>query len=181
MASFRFRFDLSIERGINNDANGRCKVMTWEDDALSAYEQNRAKALEGNRQASQRTLLLDKQSPHQWNALSEAFKKHCDSLNTKAGRPIVRPVATPTNHLKIFREDRAKLEGLYVPETRKVKFSSTAFFFSEPEYELVARSIDGNEVVAWSDLKTHELEQSEDVARSVLHKFLRAEMSEVNE
>ncbi len=177
MASIRFRLDLSIECAGNNHASRRGRVMTWEDDALSAYEQNRAKVLESNKLASQRTLLLDKQSPHQWDALLEAFKKHCDNLNIKAGRPIVRSVATQTNHLKILREDRTKVEGVYVPETRKVKFSSTAVFFGEPEYELVARSIDGNELVAWSDLKTRELEQSEDVARSVLHKFLSAENS----
>ena len=58
--------------------------MTWEDDALSAYAQNKGKTLEENRAASQRTQLLDRQSIHQWNALVKAFEDASNRLNSKS-------------------------------------------------------------------------------------------------
>jgi hypothetical protein len=147
--------------------------MTWEDDALKTYQTNKAKKMEENKIASQRTQLLDKQSPHQWSSLIEAFENGCNRLNAKAGQPILRLATTPIDHLKIFREDRAKVEGLYVPDTRKATFSSDVFPFAEFIYELVVRPIDGDEVVVWHSLATNENEQVEDIVEAVLSRFLR--------
>ena len=63
MASIRFRFDLSIEPREHNSANKRGTAMTWEDDELSAYEKNKARAIDNNKLASQRTQLLDNSKP----------------------------------------------------------------------------------------------------------------------
>ena len=151
--------------------------MTWEDDELAEYEKNRAKVLEGNKLSSQRGQLLEKQQAHQWNVLRGAITKRCANINAKAGRQILWSIDPHTDHLEIRREDNEKLEGLYVPEIRTVKFWSDVPPFVERQYELSVRPIQGNDATVWIDLQTKEIESPDDIATSILGQFLRAGMA----
>ena len=60
-----------------------------------------------------------------------------------------------------------------MPDTRKATFSSDVFPFAESVYELVVRTVNGDEVVIWSNVTERENEQAEDIVKSLLGKFLR--------
>ena len=147
--------------------------MTWEDDALFEYEQNKAKALEKNSVASQRTL--EKHSYHEWNALLKAFEDGCNRLNVKAGHPVVSLCPMRLDHMKILREDDATLEGKYVSDMRTATFTSDALPFAETLFELSMRPVDDNKVFVWISGKEKKIEQTEDIVESILGKFLRGE------
>jgi hypothetical protein len=152
--------------------------MTWEDDEFSAYEKSRARAIDNNKLASQRTQLLDKQQAHQWSALREAITKLCDRMNAKAGRQILRSVDPQTNHLEIRREEVSeKLEGLYVPDARTATFSCDLVPFVEKKYELSVRLVEGNDAAVWINMRTKEIERADDIAKSLLSAFLRSGIS----
>ena len=99
-------------------------------------------------------------------------------MNAKAGRQILRSVVPHTNHLEIRREEVSeKLEGLYVPDARTVTFSCDLVPFVERKYELSVRPVEGNDAAVWIDKRTKEIEQADDIAKSLLSAFLRSGMS----
>src|ERR1700740_2469073 len=73
--------------------------LTWEEEELAFYEPKRVVAVEVKRKADSRSALLQHQLPHQWNALREVISIRCESINSKAGRTVLRIIAAEKNRL----------------------------------------------------------------------------------
>src|SRR5579863_9750426 len=79
--------------------------LTWEEEELENYEPKRVKAVEVKTRADARAALLVRQLPYQLNALREVISIRCESVNTRAGRTVLRSVNPDQQRLEIRRED----------------------------------------------------------------------------
>jgi hypothetical protein len=150
--------------------------MAWDDDVLQVYEQKRNKALEAKRIATERLQRLNNEQPLQWKALRETFLTYCENFNAKVGRIILLSIDQDLNSLDIRREDDSKIDAKFNAGTRTVKFTSDVFNF-EREFELRVMTLGGSDAVVWFCLQTESIDQVEEIAKSLLTNFLRAEQS----
>lgn len=148
--------------------------LTWEEEELVAYEPKRVKALEEKRRAEAKVALLARQLPFQWKALREILKIRCESLNTKAGRTILRTVEPDNYHLEIRREDDSKIDIQFDLEKKKVTFTGKALVYDR-EYELIVQSYNNVDSTVWYSHATLANEQPDDLAKSMIGNLLRAE------
>jgi hypothetical protein len=118
--------------------------------------------------------LLETRNTHEWLALRTLIQKTCEGINAKAGREILTSKDPVTNHLLIHREDGEKLKAEYTPQTKIVEFSCDAPPFVKRDYEMLVRTVKGNEIVGWWNGR--DFENAEDVAKSVVSAFLHAGM-----
>ena len=149
---------------------------TWEEEELAAYEPKRAKFVEETRQAAAKAALLARQLPHQWKALREILMIRCESLNAKAGRTILRPAAPDPDTLEIRREDDSKIVVHFEAAKKKVTFSGKAFGYDR-EYELIVPTFGAADTTVWYNQSTLATDQPDDIAKTMLGVFLRAEES----
>jgi hypothetical protein len=148
--------------------------LTWEEEELAFYEPKRSVAVELKRKADARAALLLRQLPHQWNALREVIAIRCESVNTKAGRVILRPLAPDPNRMEIRREDDQAISLQFDPEKKKVTFSGKALGFSR-EYELIVVTRDDVDSTAWFSSTTLTTEQTDDLSKAMISILLRFE------
>jgi hypothetical protein len=146
--------------------------LTWEEEELENYEPKRAVAVEEKRKADARAALLVRQLPHQWDALCEVMSIRCDSVNTKAGRTVLRGAMPDPNRLEIRREDDEGFVVQFDPERKKVGFKGKVLGF-ERIYELVVQERDGVDATAWFSQTTLATEQTDDLAKGMLSTLLR--------
>jgi len=146
--------------------------LTWEEEELENYEPKRAVAVEAKRKADARAALLVRQLPHQWKALCEVMSIRCDSVNTKAGRTVLRGAMPDPNRLEIRREDDEGFVVQFDPEKKKVSFNGKVLGF-ERIYELVVQERDGVDATAWFSQTTLATEQTDDLAKGMLSTLLR--------
>ncbi len=146
--------------------------LTWEEEELENYEPKRAVAVEEKRKADARAALLVRQLPHQWTALCEVMSIRCDSVNTKAGRTVLRGAMPDPNRLEIRREDDQAFVVQFDPEKKKVAFNGKVLGF-ERIYELVVQERDGVDATAWFSQTTLATEQTDDLAKGMLSTLLR--------
>jgi len=150
--------------------------MAWEDEELAVYEPKRAKAVEEKRIAAEKEDLLNEQLPHQWNALRQIFIIRCESINARAKRMVLRSVDPQHDHLEIRREDESTIEAHFEAEKRKVKFSGKGFGYDR-DYELIVKNYGGPDTTVWFCIQTEQVEQPDEIAKSLLTLFLRAEQA----
>jgi hypothetical protein len=167
----------SKRRGASADpAQERTAPLTWEEQELEAYEPKRAKAVEEKRKAAAKAALLLRQLPHQWNALREIVNIRCESLNAKAGRTILRSVGPQQDRLEIRREDDSQMEVRFDAASKKVTFSGKAFGYDR-EYELIVQSYGDSDTTVWYSQASLATEQPDEIAKTMLATFLRADES----
>ena len=148
------------------------RALTWEEEELENYEPKRAVAVEVKRKADARAALLVRQLPHQWNALCEVMSIRCDSVNTKAGRTVLRGAMPDPNRLEIRREDEQGFMVQFDSDRKKVVFSGKVLGF-ERVYELVVQERDGVDATAWFSQTTLMTEQTDDLAKGMISTLLR--------
>jgi hypothetical protein len=148
--------------------------LTWEEEELAFYEPKRSVAVEVKRKAESRAALLNKQLPHQWNALREVIAIRCESVNTKAQRTVLRVAAPDNNRLEIRREDDQGIFLQFEPEKKKVTFSGKALGFDR-EYELVVQTRDDVDVTVWFSGTTLTTDQTDDLVKAMVSVLLRFE------
>ncbi len=148
------------------------RALTWEEEELENYEPKRAVAVEVKRKADGRAALLIRQLPHQWDALCEVMSIRCESVNTKAGRVVLRGAMPDPNQLEIRREDDQGFMVQFDPDRKKVIFSGKVLGF-ERVYELVVQDRDGVDVTAWFSQTTLLTEQTDDLAKGMISTLLR--------
>jgi len=148
--------------------------LTWEEEELAFYEPKRSVAMEAKRKADARAALLLRQLPHQWNALREVFAIRCESINTKAGRVVLRPSAPDRQRMEILREDDQGISLLFDPEKKKVTFSGKALGFDR-HYELIVVTRDDVDSTAWFSSTTLTTDQTDDLAKTMISVLMRFE------
>ncbi len=148
--------------------------LTWEEEELAFYEPKRNVAIEVKRKADARAALLQRQLVHQWNALREVIAIRCESINTKAGRVVLRPGAPDANHFEVRREDDHGFFMEFDPEKKKVKFSGKPLGFSR-EYELIVVTRDDVDATAWFSSTTLTTEQTDDLSKAMISVLMRFE------
>lgn len=146
--------------------------LTWEEEELAYYEPRRTKAAAEKQREDAKAALLVRQLPHQWNALCEVIAIRCESLNTKAGRTILRSVDPDRNRLEIRREDDQGFVVNFNPETKRVLFTGKPLGFDR-EYELTVQTRDDVDSTAWFSLTTLATEQTDDLAKYVISVLMR--------
>jgi hypothetical protein len=147
-------------------------ALTWEEEELENYEPKRAKAVTVKQTADARAALLVRQLPHQLNALREVISIRCESVNTKAGRTVLRSVNPDRNRLEICREDDMGFVMQFDPGKKKVVFSGKVLGFDR-EYELVVQTRDDVDSTAWFSQTTLATEQTDDLAKAMISTLLR--------
>lgn len=148
--------------------------LTWEEEELAFYEPKRNLAVEEKRKTDARAALLQRQLLHQWNALREVIAIRCESINTKAGRAVLRSSASDQNHFEVRREDDHGFFMEFDPEKKKVKFSGKPLGFSR-EYELIVVSRDEVDTTAWFSSTTLTTEQTDDLSKAMISILMRFE------
>lgn len=146
--------------------------LTWEEEELAFYEPRRTVAAEEKRRADARAALLVRQLPHQLNSLREVISIRCESLNSKAGRTILRSVDPDRNRLEIRREDDQGFVMQFDPERKKVLFTGKPLGFDR-EYELIVQTRDDVDTTAWFSSTTLATEQTDEVAKYMISVLLR--------
>ena len=146
--------------------------LTWEEEELESYEPKRAKAVEVKKRADARAALLVRQLPHQLNALGEVISIRCESVNTRAGRTVLRSVNPDKHRLEICREDDMSFVMEFDPDRKKLRFSGKVLGFDR-EYELVVQTFDDVDSTAWFSQTTLATEQTDDLAKSMISTLLR--------
>lgn len=144
----------------------------WEEEELENYEPKRAVAVEIKRKADARAALLLRQLPHQWDALCEVISIRCESINTKAGRSVLRGAMPDPNRLEIRREDEQGFVMQFDAEKKKVKFTGKALGFDR-EYELIVQTRDEVDSTVWFSVTTLSTEQTDDLAKTMISMLLR--------
>lgn len=148
--------------------------LTWEDEELAFYEPKRVVAVEVKRKADARAALLQHQLPHQWSALREVISIRCESINSKARRIVLRPIATDKNRLEVRREDDQGFAMQFDPEKKKVIFSGKPLGYDR-EYELVVQSRDEVDTTAWFSSTTLTTDQTDSLAKAMISVLMRFE------
>ncbi|MGA8740628.1 MAG: hypothetical protein WB561_05520 [Terracidiphilus sp.] len=146
--------------------------LTWEEEELVNYEPKRSVAVELKRIADARAALLLEQLPQQWDALCDVFSIRCESINTKAGRSVLRGAMPDENQLEIRREDDQGIVIQFDPEKKKVIFTGKVLGF-ERLYELIVLTRDDVDSTAWFSQTTLTTEQTDDLAKGMISTLLR--------
>lgn len=148
--------------------------MSWEDDVLAAYEQNKAKAEAESRQRTRHSQIIEEQHEQEWMTLKEKIATRCIDVNARSGRLIIESSDPRPNHLTIRREDGNMLRGEYTPKTHTVLFSSETLVYVDDHFELMVREINGGERMVWFYEEKKTVHHAEDISKAVISKFLRA-------
>ena len=148
--------------------------LTWEEEELAFYEPKRVKAVEVKRRDDRRAALLMKQLPLQWNALREVFAIRCKSIDTRAGRTVLRVLSSNEHRFEIRREDDQGFAVQFDPERKKVTFSGKVLGFDR-DYELIVQTRDEVDTTAWFSSTTLTTEQTDDLTKAMLSVLMRFE------
>src|SRR3984957_4079285 len=148
------------------------RAWTWEEEELENYEPKRSVAVEGKRKADARGGLMVRRRPHQRDALCEVPSIRCESVNTKAGRTVLRGAMPDPNRLEIRREDDQGFMVQFDSDRKKVVFTGKVLGF-ERVYELVVQDRDGVDVTAWFSQTTLLTEQTDELAKGMISTLLR--------
>jgi hypothetical protein len=148
--------------------------LTWEEEELAFYEPKRSVAVEVKRKADARAALLLRQLPHQWNALREVIAIRCESVNTKAGRVVLRPSAPDKNRMEVRREDDHGFFMQFDEEKKRVTFSGKPLGFDR-HYELIVVTRDDVDSTAWFSSTTLTTDQTDELAKTMISVLLRFE------
>lgn len=157
---------------LSNEKPEKKVPLTWEEEELAFYEPKRSVAVEEKRKADARAALLVRQLPHQWNALREVIAIRCESVNTKAGRVVLRPAASEKDKFEVRREDNEGFFMQFDTETKKVTFSGKPLGFSR-NYELIVVTRDDVDSTAWFSTTTLTTEPTDDLAKAMISVLLR--------
>ena len=148
--------------------------LTWEEEELAFYEPKRAVAVEVKRKADARAALLQHQLPHQWNALREVISIRCESVNTRAGRTVLRAISSDRNRMEVRREDDQGFVMQFDPERKKVIFSGKALGYDR-EYELIVQTRDDVDTTAWFSSTTLTTDQTDALTKAMISVLMRFE------
>jgi hypothetical protein len=148
--------------------------LTWEEEELAFYEPKRSLALEAKRKADARAALLLRQLLHQWKALCEVISIRCESINNKAGRVVLRPLAPGNDQFEVRREDEQGFFMKFDVEKKKVTFSGKPLGFSR-EYELIVVTRDDVDTIAWFSSTTLGTEQTDELSKAMISTLMRFE------
>lgn len=146
--------------------------LTWEEEELAFYEPKRTVAVEVKRKADARAALLVRQLPHQWSALCEVISIRCESINSKAGRSVLRAISADQNQFEVRREDDQGFSMRFEPEKKKVTFSGKVLGFDR-EYELIVVSRDDVDTTAWFSSTTLTTDQTDDLTKAMISVLMR--------
>ena len=146
--------------------------LTWEEEELAFYEPKRSVAVDEKRKADARAALLLRQLPYQWKALCDVITIRCESINKRAGRPVLKPASPDTNQFEVRREDSEGVFLKFDPEKKKVVFSGKPLGFSR-EYELIVVTRDEVDTTAWFSSTTLTTEQTDDLSKAMISVLLR--------
>jgi hypothetical protein len=124
------------------------------------------------RKADGRAALLLRQLPHQWSALREVISIRCESINTKAGRTVLRILAPDPNLFEVRREDEQGFLMRFDPEKKKVTFSGKVLGFDR-EYELIVVTRDDVDTTAWFSSTTLTTDQTDDLSKAMISVLMR--------
>jgi hypothetical protein len=148
--------------------------LTWEEEELSFYEPKRSVAVEVKRKSDARAALLLRQLPHQWNALREVIAIRCESVNTKAGRVVLRPAVPSQDQMEVRREDDQAISLQFDADKKKVTFSGKALGFNR-EYELIVVTRDEVDSTAWFSSTTLTTDQTDELSKAMISVLMRFE------
>jgi len=148
--------------------------LTWEEEELAFYEPKRSVALDAKRKADARAALLQRQLLHQWNALREVIAIRCESINTKAGRVVLRPSAPDPYRMEVRREDDQGFFMQFDQEKKKVTFSGKPLGFSR-DYELIVVTRDDVDSTAWFSTTTLSTDQTDELSKAMISVLMRFE------
>ena len=148
--------------------------LTWEEEELAFYEPKRVKAVDAQQRAEARAALLVRQLPHQLNALREVISIRCESINTKAGRTVLRSVNPDRNRFEIRREDDLGFVMQFDPEKKKIVFSGKVLGFDR-EYELIVQSHGDVDTTVWFSSTTLAAEPTDVLAKYMISTLMRFE------
>jgi hypothetical protein len=148
--------------------------LTWEEEELAFYEPKREVAVEVKRKADARAAMILHQLPHQWNALREVISIRCESINTKAGRVVLRAIAADKNRLEVRREDDHGFAMLFDPDRKKITFTGKVLGYDR-EYELIVQTRDDVDTTAWFSSTTLTTEQTDALAKTMISVLMRFE------
>ena len=149
--------------------------LTWEEEELAFYEPKRVKAVEVKNRDDRRAALLAKQLPLQWNAMHEVFAIRCQSINTRAGRTILRVLSADANRFEVRREDDQGFAIQFDPQRKKVIFSGKVLGYDR-EYELIVQtSHDNVDTTAWFSSTTLTTEHTDDLTKAMISVLMHFE------
>lgn len=157
-----------------HDKEVRKVPLTWEEEELAFYEPKRTVAVEVKRKADVRAALLLHQLPHQWNALREVISIRCESINSSAGRTILRPISVDRNRLEVRREDDQGFSMQFDPEKKRVTFSGKVLGFDR-EYELIVQTRDDVDTTVWFSSTTLTTDQTDALSKAMISVLMRFE------
>lgn len=147
--------------------------LTWEEEELAFYEPKRVKAVAVKEREDRHAALLQKQLPLQWKAMHEVFAIRCQSMNTKAGRTVLRVLSSDANRFEVRREDDQGFAVQFDPDRKKVIFSGKVLGF-EREYELIVQtSHDNVETTTWFSSTTLATEHTDDLTKAMISVLIR--------
>ncbi len=147
--------------------------LTWEEEELAFYEPKRVKAVAVKEREDRHAALLQKQMPLQWKAVHEVFAIRCKSINTKAGRTVLRVLSADANRFEVRREDEQAIAVQFDPDRKKVTYSGKVLGFDR-EYELIVQtSHDYIETTAWFSSTTLTTEHTDDLTKAMISVLIR--------
>jgi hypothetical protein len=147
--------------------------LTWEEEELAFYEPKRVKAVAVKQREDRHAALLQKQMPLQWKAVHEVFAIRCQSINTKAGRTVLRVLSADANRFEVRREDEQAIAVQFDPDRKKVTYSGKVLGFDR-EYELIVQtSHDNIETTAWFSSTTLTTEHTDDLTKAMISVLIR--------
>jgi hypothetical protein len=161
-----------VESGTDEPAKKKIP-LTWEEEELAFYEPKRVKAVEVKVREDRHSALLQKQLPLQWKAMHEVFAIRSQSINTRAGRTVIRVLSTDENRFEVRREDDQGFALQFDSQRKKVIFSGKPLGF-EREYELIVQtSHDNVETTAWFSSTTLTTEHTDALTKAMLSVLMR--------
>lgn len=148
--------------------------MAWEDDELTAWNENVKKKQQSDELTLRRHELLKMNASTVWMNLRQVFSEKCLAVSRKAGRDVLKSTDHHANELKIQREDGAIFQGSYSPDRRTISFSSNSCEPCTRNYTIDIYTENSKDFVAIIDQMTKRQASNEDIASLLLSNFLRS-------
>jgi hypothetical protein len=105
--------------------------------------------------------------------MHEVFAIRCQSINTKAGRAVLRVMSTDENRFEVRREDDQGFAVQFDPQRKKVTYDGKPLGF-ERDYELIVQtSHDNVETTAWFSSTTLTTEHTDALTKAMLSVLMR--------
>ncbi len=142
-------------------------------EALRAYEARRLRSADRDEHLLLRSRMVQTQAQGRWIDLIGQFRAAILTVNTEAGRALLRVENSPGTRLRIEREDGIAIQVQYNSALHRVNCSEPSADTSAREIELKALPVDGNDSTVWVDRTTRRLVPDAQIAEAVLQSLLQ--------